>query len=83
MYRPFNYQLFQLINLNIKTSGFDLLKRYEGLFQIHRLMKSSRALLFSKLLGGFNLLCVEKYHIDKFQIFKKFRDLLSLIDCIK
>ena len=76
--------MFQLINLNIKTSGFDLLKQYEGLFQIHRLMKSSRALLFSKDLGGFNLLCVEKYHIDKFRNIQKiFRDLLSLIDCIK
>ena len=76
--------MFQLINLNIKTSGFDLLKQYEDLFQIHRLMKSSRALLFLKDLGGFNLLCMEEHHIDKFRnIPKIFRDLLSLIDCIK
>ena len=64
--------MFQLINLNIKTSGFNLLKQYEDLFQIHRLMKSSRALLFLKDLGGFNLLCVEKYHIDKFRNVQKY-----------
>jgi hypothetical protein len=76
--------MFQLINLNIKTSGFDLLKQYEDLFQIHRLMKSSRALLFLKDLGGFNLLCMEEHHIDKSRNIQKiFRDLLSLIDCIK